>query len=179
MPFQPSIATRPPFNRQPLRWASPPGAGDVGAIPGPATLQPGGLSVGSLSSVTFATRLTGVQGVAWPTLVRVATQGFAQPVALLGVSLCASISNTSLTNTSTLAVHKDVGASLNVSAGTDFLAEYTVEQGLAHSIRSGTSFSDNLAPYFGTNEAVAIYALMQDAGCAFTAIVSVRYVILP
>lgn len=179
MAYNPPIKRQSPFINQPLRWASPPGVGEAGAVPGPLPTGQGGFPAGSLSSFTLGSRGTGILGTAWPVLVRVATQKFQQPVAILGVSLAASIVNASATETAVIGIHKDVGASLSMAAGTELYAEYTVEQALSHSIRTGTSFTDNLAPYFGSNEAMAIYVLMRAAGCAYTAIMTVRYVVLP
>ena len=172
-----------PFSPQPLRWAVPPGTapGDLpGAVPSPTPSNPVGsplssLPVASLSTVSFAVRGSGVVGTAFPALTRVGVLTFRQVVVIMGVSLTSSIVNASVSDACCLIVHKDNGLLLSVSNITDVFAEHIVEQGLSHSIRTGTSFTDNIAPSFSSNESMALYAVMPAAGCVYSALVTIRY----
>ncbi len=166
------IPTRSPFSPQPLRYAIPP---QRGLAPGSPDAPGDGHAVVGLLGATFGVRVTGIVGSAFPVLTRVGSIGFLQPIVLLNVSLASSITNTSATNVAVLAVHKDLGTQINLTSGDSYLSEHIVEQSLSHSIRTGTSYSDNIAPTYGTNERIALYAVMPDAGCAFTAIVNIRY----
>lgn len=178
MGFKPGIGGRQTsFSRQPLRYAIPPRVGQAGAIlaPPPNSIAETEPSKASLGSVSFGNRVTGVQGTAFPILIRLATISFAQPVYILAVSLASSIVNASTTNVAMMVVHKDVGANFNIAQGYDYMAEHIVEQGLSHSIRTGISYNENIAPYFGTSDKMALYGLSLNAACAMTAIVTVRY----
>ncbi len=164
-----------PFTRQPIRWGAPPPNIGAKAIPPDANASDGASSFVILNSLGFSRRVTGLVGGPFPKLARVSSIGFKQPIALINISLACSISNTSATDVAMVAIHKDVGAVMSVDLGDNFLADHIVEQGLAHSIRTGTSFMDNIAPGFGTSDEIAIYAIMPDAACSFTAMVNLRY----
>lgn len=130
----------------------------------------------TLSSISFAFRGTGVIGTGLTGLALQASIGFAQPVIIIGVTLACSIVNADTAEAAAVVVHKDVGPIISLVSGFDFFSEHIVEQGLSHSIRTGVSFSENIAPAFGTSDRMAIYAFMADAANAFTAMVSIRYV---
>lgn len=162
------------YTRQPIRYAIPPQRGQAGAVPAPAI--PDSLASANLSVSGFTIRATGVKG-AYPKAVLITAFAFNQPVAIINVTMASSIVNTAAGDVAIVVVHKNTGATLGLDQGSDFLMEHVVEQGLSHSQRSGTSFLDNIAPTFGTNEQIGLYAVMAAAGCAFTAMVTLRYLV--
>jgi hypothetical protein len=106
------------------------------------------------------------------------SQTFVTAIGLVAVELSTSIINASSDGVIGIFVCKDQGNIIDVSQATQLLVSHLVEQGLSHSMRSGTTFADDVAPKFGTAEKIAVYACAAGTNSGndvFTALVTIRY----
>lgn len=159
--------SRPPFPQRPLVWGSPPKK--ERAVPG----TPGSLAGdGSMSDLWQAITSTSIAfsyssgsiTTAFPSAIRVASFPFSVPVGVISVTLSSSLKNASSDGILAVFVAKDVGSLLSSTQSSYIFVEHLVEAGLAHSMRSGMAFADDIAPRFGSNESMAVYIASAGAG---------------
>lgn len=116
----------------------------------------------------------------FPLFTRMATQSFSLPVALCNIDLSTSMANLNATAICSIIVAKDQGPTLNVNGNTTVYVCHIVTAGSSHSMRSGVSFADDVAPRLGSSEQVALYAssVPQGGGGSdnyLTAVCTIRY----
>lgn len=173
----------PTFPRNGLVWGTDPGA--AAGAPAPATSDatpsatpaPMVRPVRSIVSISFGGRVSGLAGT-YPIANRVATQNFTTAIGLLTASLSSSMVNATTDTPMIAIIARDVGANLNVLNGSDIMVAHVVEEGLAHSMRSGVGFADDIAPKFGSGQNIALYLVSSGTGAASnfaTAIAVLRY----
>lgn len=182
------LVKKSPFPQRPLVWASPPSRGvgtpsSVIAPPGGALPEAGVATVTTIgqamTSASFAFSYNnGSITAAFPSATRVARLPFITPVGIISVALSTSLVNASSNGVLSVFVAKDVGATLSASQNGNIYVDHLVEAGLSHSMRSGMAFSDDIAPRFGSNEAMAVYISSAGTGSSAnraSGVITIRY----
>jgi len=169
----PNIPYTSAYPRLPIRRTAPP----VGTVSRPEPLR--NRLAESVATIVFAVDYNdGSINVAFPTGNRVVAQAFQIPIAVVSVTLSTSLINAVPDAVLAVWVGRDVGAQAGLNGSNDVYVVHMVNQGLSHSMVSGVAYDEQIAPYFGSGQQMAIYISSSGTGFAnnrAVAAVTVRY----
>jgi hypothetical protein len=171
-----TLAHEPPFTEQPFRYAAPPVEWETVAADGVSIYSP-------TTSFTFAVATNGsLINAPFPLASRIAAQGFAVPVAIVGVTLTYAIRNA--TNTGMIGVYVAIDDRPQISAASSasILVQTLTPPGTAEQTWSdvrNNSFSLDVAPLVNAGQSVSIYAsCANQATDLIWASATIKYVVL-
>lgn len=167
-----NLPTAGPFPRRPLVWGSPPTPEDAGgsAIAPPAAAPVGGANgrTTSLAAITWSYLYNdgSLSGDAFPSAVRVATQGFGVEVGLVSIEMAITGLNASSDGILGAFIAKNIGSSISVMSNTNVLLSYVIVAGLSDASRPAVVLSNDVAPKLSSKQELALYVCAAGTGAA-------------